>query len=491
MCTSPWRLLLLLTFGAALPASANDAVLIDAVKAGNDAAVRAALARHPDVNALASDGTTALHWAVRADDVKTVDLLLRAGARVEVASRLGVTPLSLASTTGNPAMIQRLLQAGADVNTTLPEGETVLMRAARTGNADTLRLLLDHGADPNRREASLGETALMWAAAENHADAVRVLVERGAEVDARSTQRSAPELQRMRRVRGVVTKGGWTPLMYAARQGSLDAVRALVESRASLDLTTVEGTTPLVLAIINAHYDVADLLLERGANPNVADQTGMAALYAAVDMHTLAWMKGRTPSKASESVDALTLTRHLLERGADPNAALRTPILMRHQTRGDSALGSGATPFLRAAKSGDVALMRLLVAHGADPKRRQQWQATALHLAAGMGWRTGDADANDQGSEQDVIDAIALCLELGLDINAVDHSGLTPLHAAIDRGDEVVKFLVARGARFDIRDDEGRTPLDLAERGIDAEVRGNYVRATTAALLRELMAAGK
>ena len=295
----------------------------------------------------------------------------------------------------------------------------------------------------------------------------------------------------MRRVRGVVTKGGWTALMYAARQGALDSVRALAESGASLDLTNSDGTTSLVLAIINAHYDVAGLLLERGADPNVADRSGMAALYATVDMHTVPWMKGRTASKPSESMDTVTLTTRLLERGADPNAQLTAPILMRHQTSGDRALGRGATAFMRAAKSGDVTMMRLLLAHGADPHRRQQWQATALLLAAGLGWRTGDTDANDQGTEQEVIDAIALCLELGMDVNAVDHSGLTALHVAVDRGDEVVKFLVARGARLDIRDAWGRTPLDLAERGNDTEVRGNYVRPTTAALLRQLMTASR
>ena len=486
MCARLRCLASVLVLLVAFPAAGSERPLIEAVKAGNSAAVRLLLTRASNVNAAAPDGTTALHWAVRADDLATVELLLRAGADANVANRFGVTPLSLAATNGSARMIEALLEAGADANTLLPEEETLLMRAARTGKADALKVLLAHGADPNARESFLGETALMWAAAENHPAAIQVLVEHGAKVDARSAQRSEEESQRLRRLRGVVTRGGWTPLMYAARQGALGAVRALAEAGAKLDLTTIEGTTPLVLAIINVHYDVAALLLEYGGDPNIADESGMAALYATVDMHSLPWMKGRPPSKPSGNVDSVGLAVQLLARGADSNAQLVAPLLRRHQTRGDRALGEGATPFMRAAKSGDVTMMRLLLANGADPHRMQAGHTTALMMAAGLGWRAGDTDANDRGTEAEAIDAIALCLTLGLDVNAFNDNGETALHVAVDRGDEVVKYLAARGAKLDMKDKQGRTPLDRAARG-SAEVRGDHARPATAALLRELM----
>jgi ankyrin repeat protein len=468
-------------------AVARDLALLDAVRSGNTQAARMLIAGGADVNAASPDGMTALHWAVRADDLPLVDRLLRAGAHADLANRLGVTPLELATTNGSAPMLKRLIAAGADPHALLPEGETLLMRAARTGRVDALKVLLAHGLDPNARETTLGETALIWAAAENHGGAVRLLIESGAAVDARSAQRSDVELKRMRRVRGVVTRGGWTPLMYAARQGAVDAIHALADGGASLDLTNSEGTNAVVLAIINGHFDVAAVLLDLGASPNIADQSGMAALYAIVDMHTLPWMKGRPAPKPSERVDAVALAKQLLARGADPNARLKAPILMRHQTRGDNALGDGSTPFLRAAKSGDVLMMRLLLAHGADPFAHQQDGANALMLAAGLGWRTGDADANDTGTDLDAIAAIALCLELGLDVDAVDYRGATALHYAVDRSDEIVTYLAGRGAKLTIEDYEGRTPLDIASRGINAEARGGYVRDTTAPLLKRLI----
>jgi ankyrin repeat protein len=255
--------------------------------------------------------------------------------------------------------------------------------------------------------------------------------------------------------------------MYAARQGSLEAVDALAAAGADPNLTDPDGATALVLAIINANYDVAARLLEHGADPNIADnEAKMAALYAAVDMHRLAIGHGRPNPKPSGLLGALDVIELLLERGADPNARLAGPLFQRHHTGGDRALGEGSTPFMRAAKSGDVAVMRLLVAAGADPKLTQPNQANALMLAAGLGWRDGSpaAPSYDQGAEQDAIEAIKLCMELGLDINATTNSGDTALHAAITgRGAEpIVRFLVENGADLHAKNKQGRTPLDAA-----------------------------
>lgn len=447
-----------------LHAASNSFPLIDAVKAGDRARVRALVKQRSELTRAEADGTTALHWAVRADDVEIVRVLLTAGADVTAATREGITPLALAAINGSAVMTETLLKAGAKTNVALPEGETILMTAARTGRPDVVKLLLTAGADLNARENWFGETALMWAAAENHADAVRVLVEAGADVNARSRLLDVP---RRRNGQSILPLGNWTAVMYAARQGAGESLRALIDAGADLNLVDPDGSTALVIAIINANYDEAALLAEKGADPNIGDKEAkMAALYAAVDMHRLAIGHGRPNTKPSGEFDAVDLIKILLARGADPNARLGAPLFQRHHTAGDRALGEGSTPFMRAAKSGDVEVMRLLLAAGANPLLTQPNQATALMLAAGLGWRDGSpaAPSYDQGSEQDAIEAIKLCMEAGIDINAATSTGETALHAAISgRGaEQIVRFLVESGANLDAKNKQGRTPLDVA-----------------------------
>jgi ankyrin repeat protein len=476
---------------AGLDADGTEARLMEAVKARNSEAVSTLVKQTGAVNVPEADGTTALHWAVRADDVATAQLLLRAGAKPGAANRYGVTPISLAAVNGNAAMIEILVKAGADPNTSLAEGETVLMRAARTGNPEALEVLLSRGADPSHKERTLGETALMWAAAEDNVAAVGTLLEYGADPDARSNLLTFPRANASRTANALVSvvmpRGGWTASMYAARRGSTDALRMLADRGADLDVVDPDGTSALVYAIINGHYDAAAVLIEKGADPNIPDSRGMAALYAAVDMHTLPWIAARPAPKTTDRSTSLDIVKALLARGANPNATLKGRLLQKQHTGGDPSLSEGATPFMRAAKSGDVAVMRLLLEKGADPHRMQKNHTTALMMAAGFGWRSATSGA-DRGTEAESIDAITLCLALGLDLNSFNDAGLTPMHMAVNRGDRVVAFLAERGARMDIKDKQGRTPLDLALRGTAEEVRDSQVRETTAPLLRQLMA---
>ncbi len=282
--------------------------------------------------------------------------------------------------------------------------------------------------------------------------------------------------------------------MYAARQGSTEAARVLVAAGADLDVRDPDGTTALLVAIINSQYDFAAMLIEAGAAHDVSDETGMGPLYAAVDMHALPWGFGSPEPKRNETKDSLDLLKMLLARGADPNARLKRATLQRLHTPGDPTLGAGATPFMRAAKSGDVTVMRLLLEHGADPRAVQANHTTALILAAGLGWRDGDNNLNthDKGTQAEAIEAIKLCLELGLDIHAANDAGTTVLHGAAMRGDteEIIRFLAQKGARADVKNKQGKTPLDVAlerkgQDGADAVIPG------TANLLRQLLAASE
>jgi ankyrin repeat protein len=447
----------------AATAGAAPTPLIDAIKAGNRQAARAALKQTKDVNAAEPDGTTALHWAVRADDVEMARLLLRAGAKADAANRYGLTPLMLAAENGSAAAIDALLVAGADANAALPEGETVLMRAARTGKVDAMRALIARGATVDAREEWQGETALMWAAGQNHGAAVRLLVEAGANVNARSSKKTFP---RPRHGNSVLPKGEWTPLMFAAREGALDATRALIESGADLDAVDPDGTTALSYAVINAQFDVAALLIEKGAKLDVPDSAGMTALYAAVDMHTLPWMFGRPDPIVRSKLTSLDIVKLALEHGANPNVRLKNPTIQRYHSAGDQALGEGATPFMRAAKAGDVAVMRLLLEHGARPGALLRNHTTALMIASGYGWRDKNAQTSrDRSPDADIIAAIQLCLDSGLDVNAFNDAGETPLHLAAARSLAIVKHLVEHGAKTDMRDRRGRTPLEVTLAG--------------------------
>jgi len=430
------------------------------------------------------DGTTPLHWAVERDDAAAVVQLLQKGALPDAANRYGMTPLTLAAINGNAQIVNALLEAGANPNGHLPSGETVLMTAARTGSAAVVRALVARGADPNAADHVEGETPLIWAVAENHPDAARALIEAGADVNRRSAPAALPKLNFS--TSGIVpmalSKGSFTPLMYAARQGATQSARVLLGAGADVNATDPDGTPALVLAIINAHYDLAAVLLAGGADPGIADASGMGALYAAVDMHTLTWMQGRPAPQTADTLSSLDVARLILESGANPDAALTSPLLLRHHALGDPALGAGATPLMRTAKTGDVALMRMLLDYGADPSLVQKNGTTLLIVAAGIGWRDGGGalPVYDEGSESDAIEVIRMSLDHGADINGANDLGDTAMHGAAVRGaDEIIRFLASHGAKVDVKNHQGRTPLDVALRRQDRSP-------STVALLTEL-----
>ena len=485
-----FALAILLATGA-LGAGA-DAKLSQAVKAGDKAAVQTLLQQRVDVNAAEADGTTALHWAVRNDDADLIDRLIRAGANVKTANRYGVTPLYLACVNGNAAVIERLLKAGADANAVSSEGETALMTAARTGTVDAVKVLLANVADVNAKESWHGETALMWAVGQKHAAAAKELIAKGADVNARSTinkwerQNSAEPREKW------LPLGGLTPLEFAARNGCVACIPVLVDAKADINAVDPDGISPLLSAIINGHYDAAVVLLEKGANPNLADRTGRTALYSAVDFHTMPASNRPSPKEIDNELGSIDVVQALLAKGADVNAPLKQqqPYRTKLDRGDDTMLGAGTTPLLRAAKAGDVAAMKLLLEKGADVKLSTRNGINPLMAAAGLGTKEEDTTGRRK-TQAEAIEAIQLCLNAGLDINAVDSRGQTALHGAAFQGfDDVVKFLAEHGARLDVKDRQGKTPLDSAmglAGGVGFDGNSSLAHPSTAALIQKLM----
>jgi len=458
----------------ALCVHAADTRLADAAKAADRTAVRTLLAQRAAVNSPQPDGTTALHWAVQNDDLESSELLIKAGADVNAANRYGEIPLALACANGNAAIVRLLLKAGASPNATLPGGETVLMTAARTGKVAAVRELLSAGADVNGKEPVHGQTALMWAAAEGNVEVVDALVRSGANIHAR-------------------LESGYTPLLFAVREGRLETVKALVKAGASVN-ETVEtsrrgkgpkaGTSALILAAFNAHYDLAAWLLDAGADPN-AIGPGYTAL------HTVTWVRkpgggDNDPAPdGSGKMTSLQFVKKLVDKGADINARMTKKVNV-----GLTSLNTtGATTFVLAARTADAELMRYLASLGADPKIPTADGANAMIVAAGLGTRSPGEDA---GTESEVVEALQAAFDLGVDINAVDKNGETSMHGAAYKNlPGAVDFLATHGAKIEIwnqKNKQGWTPLTIAE----GYRFGNFKPSpeTAAAIRRAMLAAG-
>jgi ankyrin repeat protein len=437
-----------------------------------------------------ADGTTELHWAVQRNDVALAARLVRDGADAMAANRFGATPWSEAATLGNPEMLSLLIKAGAQVNAPIGEGQTALMLVARTGNTEAARLLVAAGADVNAREGWLGQTALMWAAAENDPAMVRELLAAGADVNARSTVHEWERDVTAEPRRKYMPRGGWTPLLFAARDGAVDAARVLVEAGADVDLQDPDLVTPAVTAIVNGHYDVAALLVARGADVNLPDRWGRAALWAAIDMHTLP-SSARPEPIESDRVTSTDLVRLLLARGADVNAPLTLfpPYRSLGDRGNDNMLTIGATPLLRAAKAADVEAIRWLLEKGADPSLATIEGISPLLAASGVGSRDSDTRGRFR-TEAEALEAVRVLLAAGADARATTRTGTTALHGAAFWGwNQVVRLLVESGADPNAKDARGRTPTDAAMgRAGGNGFGGNRidVHEETATLLKEL-----
>ncbi|MGE3491755.1 MAG: ankyrin repeat domain-containing protein [Vicinamibacterales bacterium] len=511
---------MLLLAAGVLAVATNDSPVAEAAKSGNAAAVKALLKDGADVNAAQGDGMTALHWAATNGDAALTQMLLSAGANVRATTRLGgITALHLATQGGQAEVAAALIAAGAEPNLATATGATPLMLAARSGSTETVTRLVEVGGDLNATEKTYGQTALMVAAGLDRADVVRLLLAKGADwklaskvVDLKSLTAPAdggrgpaavggvarvdvPGVTRGYRYNELIgAQGGLTALHFAARQGSANAVRALAEGGVDVNTPSPgDQATPLLVALINGHFDIAAFLVEKGANPNLTSDAGVSPLYATLNVQwapIAAYPQPRAHLQQSRTY--LDVMKLLLDSGADPNARVRRKVWYSGYNFDQSGVDEvGATTFWRAAYAADVAAMKLLVANGADPmiptiklfSRRGPENpaagadksglpalpiggpgASPLLAAAGPGYATGFAGNSHHHSPGGMLPAVKyLVEELGFDVNAVDQDGNTVVHNAAARGDtEMVRYLASKGADVKRVNRNGQTTIDVA-----------------------------
>jgi ankyrin repeat protein len=496
----------LLVILALFPAAVTtDVRLAEAAKTGNIDAVRALIEKKADVNAPGPDGTPPLYWAIQADDLATAQLLIRSGADVKTPNRYGITPIQIAAGSGNVAMIRALLDSGADPNTVDPANQSALMAAVRSGELEAVRVLLARGAKVDWAEPAYGQTALMFAVRESSPAIVDLLLKSGASVRTRTRTGATPAFRPANPPGGgshgvgIVRSGlpergnrqpipgSMTPLLYAVREGQIEAVKMLIAAGADLNEVEANGIGPLLMATSNNRVDVARFLIEKGANINDADWYGRTPLWQAVEVRDMDLDSSTFKNYVENREEILGLIQMMLEHGANPNARTKEVPPWR---RTMLPLGSlewvdfvGMTPFIYAARSADLPVMRLLLKHGADPNLTPLGGTTALMAAAGVNWvvKQTYSESND-----DFLKAVEFLYGLGQDVNAVNSMGLRAIHGAANRGsDDIVKFLVSKGARLDVKDNEGRTPMDWAE-GVFLATHPPEPKPGTIALLKEL-----
>jgi uncharacterized protein len=532
---------------AAMAAPVASSDVADAVEQHDMTRLQTLLKAHADVNAAQPDGSTALHWATYQGDARTAELLLHAGAHPNVATDTGMTPLLLACEAGKADLVEALLRGGADINQTMTSGETPLMMAARTGSVPVLRLLVGHGAAVDAVEKKRGTTALMWAAANGNTDAVRFLISKGANLNMRSGTTDPgrrPYLAQTGRDRisefvggyglaGVVGKGdtdtpegkamvakqiatakkvlaehplpkapppkrirwgGLTPLIFAARQGDLVTVKALVAAGADVNETSEFGWSALLVATQNKYYRIGEYLLQHHADPNIANGGGWNPLYIATDNRNI---EGGDYPVRKPDMDHLDFIKELLTAGANPNLRMHSSTETRTVFTNQWLVEDGATPFLRAAQSGDLVLMKLLIDHGADPKIATDYDVTPLMVASGIGWVEG---VTYEWSPQETLEAVQYLLDHGADVNAQDSEDLrTALMGAAHKGrNDVIQLLVQHGADLGLHDIGSRDTvhqlagvswqaIDYADGLVRVGVQSSQPHPDTAALLRKMM----
>ena len=534
---------------AALPLQGTVAAsdVADAVMQRDAARVQRLLKSHADVNEAQPDGSTALHWAAYQGDPRTTASLLAAGANPGAVTDTGMTPLLLACEAGNAQLVEELLRAGADVNQTLGFGETPLMMAARTGSVPVLKLLLAHGASIDAREKKRGTTALMWAAANGNPQAVRFLLSKGADKSARSGTTDPgrrPYLAQTGRERisefaggyglaGLVVKqdtdteqakqlvveqiatakkvlashplqkppppsrkrwGGLTPLQFATRQGDFATVKVLVEAGADVNETSEFDWSALLVATQNKYYRIGEYLLQHGANPNIATGGGWNPLYIATDNRNI---EGGDYPVRKPDMDHLDFVKELLAAGADPNLRMHSSTETRTVFTNQWLVEDGATPFLRAAQSGDLVLMKLLLEHGADPSIATYYNVTPLMVASGIGWVEG---VTYEWSPQQTLETVRFLLDHGADVNAQDTEDLrTALMGAAHKGrNDVIELLVQHGADLSLHDIGSRDTvhalagvswqaIDYADGLVRVGVQSSIPHPETSGLLRRMM----
>ncbi|MEO8259735.1 MAG: ankyrin repeat domain-containing protein [Acidobacteriota bacterium] len=507
--------------------TAAETTLLDASERGDRATALRLLARGADANAPGPDGTTAVMWAASNDDLELVRALIKAGANVKVKNHFGSAALTEAAIIGSAPVIDALLKAGADPNIKNPEGETPLMAVARSGKVEAARRLLAAGAEINAREDWGGQSALMWASARSQAEMVRFLASKGADLNARGIVRQWERKVITEPRPKDLNKGGFTPLLYAAREGCVECARHLIAAGADPDLEDPERITPLNMALLNLHFELAASLIKAGADVDKWDLFGRSPLYMAADVSTLP-LKGNGAMAVIPSEDpttALEVGRLLLEAGANPNLQLkrRPPYRDVPQDRGgDAILAQGATALLRAARAGDAPFVDLLLQHRALVDLPSKEGVTPLMAAAGVEFGTRVTRGRNRTNEG-VLATMRLLLDAGADINArmvteprraaadgaparggggrgrgsqvpspfaVPHE--TAVHGASERGfTAFVQFLAENGADLEAKDANGRTPLDLAKGvgvpGVRQATREAFPE--TVALLETLLAA--
>jgi ankyrin repeat protein len=476
-----------MSFGAS-GAPEHDARLLQAAQKSNAAQVREALAAGADVNARASDGSTALLYAAHFGDASTVQALLAAKADPDLTNRYGVGPMHEAAQRADAALLRAFLGAGATVDLALPQGETPLMIASRTSGLDAVRLLIERGANVNVVEQWQGQTPLMYAAAHDRGDVAAALIAAGADVNARTPINDLPERESRVRYYVEIPLAGFTPVMFAARSGANSALRALIAGNADLDAKTPEGFTPVVIALDNLRFDAAKVLVEGGATANDGGLLGVVEARNRVNYVG----EYQTPTGAEISLDLLAL---MIDKGADLMGRMPQPLLDRDARFVPPPPKITDVALIRAARSADVEAMRVLVDGGADPSLRDDKRGGITPLVAVLAGPELPSliEAERRPLEDDAVKAVDFLLDRGADPAMGNDAGSTALHiAALRAYPGVIKRMAERGLDFNVADKEGFTPLDYAvgnlPRGVRARPPADNAAATA---LRELGARGK